>query len=477
MADAVEIVDKSDAIVNEIAKLTERIYVKENKAMNDLCHKQTAVYNQALWYLRQEFFNLGDDWKIVTNKNGEEKQVSAGFLTFYDLNDKSMLKWKQCYRDAIPLCAANTIQRVCDSWKSYWKALKAYSKNQIDFTGKPKMPGYISKNDKSPVYFTYVQFSIKDKLIHFPRNTNFGDIKIPRLNDQNYKQLPIVKQIRIIPCKMGGYWVECVHDVSIEPADVNEENVMGIDLGMNNIATIVDNLGNQPIMFSGNEAKTINHWYNIEIAKLKKNFARSNPRLAELQRKRETGLSPDEWHELKSLLQNTKQMNVITEKRNRRINKIFHDISKRIIDIAVERKIGTIVVGHNEGQKQNLDKGRRFNQNFGQLPIFKLIQKLRYKAELHGINIVEITEEFTSKASCIDGDDLPDRRTVKKKENGHSDIEFSGKRTKRGLYISKNGTQIHADVNGAYNILRKGCPEALGLNGMGARLYPKQETI
>ena len=112
-------------------QLAERIFVKENDAMAFLCKKQTALYNQALFYLRQEYFNNDD--------------AGQGFLTYYDLNDKAMLKWKQEYRDAIPGCAANTIQRACDAWKAYWKALKAYSKIPSNFTGKPKMPGYIKK--------------------------------------------------------------------------------------------------------------------------------------------------------------------------------------------------------------------------------------------------------------------------------------------------------------------------------------------
>ena len=287
----------------------------------------------------------------------------------------------------------------------------------------------------------------------------------------------MVKQVRVIPAKNEGYWIECVYEVEQEHHDLDVNNIMSIDLGMNDLMTICDNLGNQPISMSGSEAKKINQWYNKEMARLKSDKARSNPRLAELQRKREPGLSVDEWRELRELLSDTKQMKTITEKRNRRINKIFHVASRKAIDIAISRKIGKITIGHNPGQKQNLDNGKKFNQNFGMLPIFKLVSMLSYKSELAGIEFNDDTEEFTSKASFKDNDAIPDRKKVRKKTNGHSDVTFSGKRVKRGLYISANGTQVHADVNAAYNIMRKACPEALGLNGAGTRLYPKRVNI
>jgi len=443
--------------------IAERVFVKENAAMANLCQKQTALYNQAIWYLRQEYFNNDD--------------AGEGFLSYYDLNDKNMLKWKDCYRDAIPGCAANTIQRACDAWKAHWKALKAWSKNSAGFTGKPRMPGYVDRDVKSPVYFTYAQFSIKDHRVVFPSATGFDPIGT-RLGDQKQSDSSApVKQARIIPAKAGGYWVELAYKTSTRQADVDPGRVMGIDLGMTYIATVVDNIGSQPISFKGGDVKSINQLYNKNLAFLKAEHARCNPRLAELQRKRDAGLSDVEWKELRGLLKDTARMKQLAEKRNRRVNIAFHVISKQIVAAAIQRRVGTVVIGHNPGQKQNLDNGRRFNQNFTQLPIFKLVAQITYKAAMNGIEVVEITEEFTSKASAIDNDAIPDRKTTKKKQDGHSDVEFSGKRGPRGLYTSAAGVQIHADVNAAYNIMRKACPASLGTKGAGIRPYPVTRGI
>lgn len=446
-------------------QLAERWFIKENPEMADLCRKQTPVYNQALWYIRQEYFNNDD--------------AGCGFLSYYDLNDKAMLKWKPEYRDAIPGCASNTIQRACDAWKGYWRSLKTYSQNPSGYTGKPKMPGYVMRGGKSPVYITYSDFSIKNHHVCFPKASGIKRVYTKQPDQKVRDSKGKVKQVRIIPSKNDGYWVEIVYNIDAVQADVDSSKKMAIDLGLNRIATITDNQGNKPIAFSGGPVKSINHYYNKKLALLKSEQSRTTPRIAELQRKREAGLSDDEWREWKSLASQTKAMKKLTEKRNNKVNAFFHRLSRKIVDTAIERKEGIIVIGHNPGQKQEINLGKRNNQNFVQLPIFKLVGQIKYKAEMVGIKIVESTEEYTSKASFLDGDAIPDRAKVKRKSNGKSDVHFSGKRGTRALYTSANGTLIHADVNGSYNILRKAFPDAiLTAEGIqGERLHPEIRNI
>jgi putative transposase len=80
-----------------------------------------------------------------------------------------------------------------------------------------------------------------------------------------------------------------------------------------------------------------------------------------------------------------------------------------------------------------------------------------YNAALYGIR-VEVTEEsYTSKASFLDLDEIP----VYDPDNKEQHV-FSGKRIgpRQRLYRTKDGRIICADVNGAYNILRKRRPGA-----------------
>jgi putative transposase len=119
-------------------------------------------------------------------------------------------------------------------------------------------------------------------------------------------------------------------------------------------------------------------------------------------------------------------------------------------NFCISRKIGTIVVGYNPTLKQNTNMGKRNNQNFVQIPIFTLRDKLESLCSRYGLNYIEQEESYTSKASSIDQDELPVYNAdhpVKPK--------FSGRRVKRGLYRSKDGHLINTDRNGSLNIGRK----------------------
>lgn len=134
----------------------------------------------------------------------------------------------------------------------------------------------------------------------------------------------------------------------------------------------------------------------------------------------------------------------------------FRSASADIIKMLVQHGIGTLVIGKNDGWKQDINIGKQNNQNFVSIPHARFIQQLEYKAALAGIAVVITEESYTSKASFLDGDEIP--------VHGKTDTKpkFSGRRVKRGLYKSKNGTLINADINGSANILRKAFPKAFG---------------
>src|SRR5437763_36838 len=139
----------------------------------------------------------------------------------------------------------------------------------------------------------------------------------------------------------------------------------------------------------------------------------------------------------------------------------LHTASRRIIDLLVQEGIGLLIIGKNPLWKQEIEMGKRNNQNFVQIPHARFIQMLCYKAELVGITALITEESYTSKASFLDRDPLPIR-----KPNDGSEHPFSGKRVKRGLYRASDGRYINADVNGAYNIVRKVAPDAFAVEGV-----------
>ncbi len=168
----------------------------------------------------------------------------------------------------------------------------------------------------------------------------------------------------------------------------------------------------------------------------------------------------------------SRQLDRITTKRTRRITAYLHTASRRIIDRLVVEGIGTLVVGKNPLWKQEVEMGRKNNQQFVQLPHARFVEMLTYKAKLVGIVVVITEESYTSKASFLDRDPIPTYDKTRKEKP-----RFSGKREKRGLYRALDGRRINADINGSYNILRKAFPNSFGQGIEAPAVVPRRIAV
>jgi len=243
-----------------------------------------------------------------------------------------------------------------------------------------------------------------------------------------------VRQARIAPRK-GFYVFEVVYEKEVKQAEVNSEYYAGMDIGGNNLVALTSNKPKFPsVSINGRPVKSINQFYNKRRAELQKQLGHTGT---------------------------TKRMERMTNTRNRRIEHYMHTASKRVVDLLVKEGIGTLVIGKNDGWKQEANMGKRNNQQFVQIPHARLVAMLTYKAELVGIRVKVTEESYTSKASLLDLDPLPVRQSGD--ETKHT---FSGKRVKRGLYRASDGREINADINGAGNTIRKVAPDAFGTEGV-----------
>jgi putative transposase len=243
------------------------------------------------------------------------------------------------------------------------------------------------------------------------------------------------QQVRIVPHKTH-YTVEVIYEQSPQPAqDLNSLWYAGIDIGLDHLATATSNKpGCVPVVVNGRPLKSINQYYN--------------QRRAELQARLPVGAS-------------SKRLDRLTDLRNRRIQHELHLASRRIIEWLLRERIGTLIIGKNEGWKQEINLGRRTNQNFVSIPHVRFIQMLTYKAEPVGLRVIVREESYTSKCSFLDLEPIEKRET------------YLGRRVHRGLFISAHGRRIHADVNAGYNIIRKEAPCAFDAAGVeGAVVHP-----
>lgn len=369
------------------------------------------LYNAANYEMRQLFFATGDVFS-------------------YPALAKKMTS-HESYRGLPAKVAQWVLKTVEKAWKGYNAAIAEWEVNPDKFLGKPRIPQYKDKLDGRNLLVYTVQ-AISAPLLRI------GQIKPSGLNLIVKTKQKFVDQLRIVPRK-GYYVAEVVYSVDENPnQDLDYTLVAGIDIGVDNLATITSNKpGFTPLLVNGRVLKSINQYYNKRKA------------------------------ELQSILGSEKatshRIDRLTDKRNRRINHYLHTASRRIVDTLVANHIGVLVVGKNDNWKQKVNLGKATNQKFTQIPHSRFIDMLKYKCELVGIKLITQEESYTSKTSFLD------LEPIKKH------VEYLGKRVKRGMFRSAMGKLINADVNGSYNIIRKAFPaafDAQGIEGVAVRPLP-----
>lgn len=379
--------------MQRIVKRTEQIWVKEDETLATLCHLSKNLYNEANYIIRQEFFKTGK------------------WIRYYELN--SLLKESENYR-SLPAQTAQQILMLLDkAWKSFLKAIKEWKAHPEKFKERPRIPKYKAKDGAHILVFTNQQAKLRDGFLILPKKVG---LKIKTRIEKG------LKEVRIIP-KGVGYVLEIVYEKAMKVVERNKERIVGIDVGVRNLVTIVSNIGEKPIVVKGGVARSINQYYNKEQARIQSIYDGQG-------------------------IKTGRKMKNLSVKRERKLNDFFHKTSRFVVDWCEEHEIGTIVIGHNDNWKQGVELGKRNNQSFVQIPFTKLVHQIEYKAEEKGIDVILQEESHTSKCSFLDNEPIEHRE------------RYVGKRKSRGLFRSARGVIINADVNGAYNIAKKAIPKA-----------------
>ena len=344
----------------------------------------------------------------------------------------SMLKDKYDFIQMPSRTSSDIIGQVATMWKSYFKAMESYAKDKSKFSGLPKPPTY--KKDKSVFVIDSESVIIKDNKLSFKKGkkgyrsyNEFNckhNIKVPLPNwERNKYSDANLCYIRVVP-KNNKFTLEFVYSIDVKPKNEINGRTIAIDIGVDRLATVCNNINEKPFAINGKPLKSANKYYNKISSKYKSELMKTNGRYTSNKYKK------------------------MCDKRNSIMDTYMHQSASYIIKWCEKYNIDTIVIGKNKNWKQKINIGNE-TQTFMQIPFAKFIDKIVYRAETLGINVVLQEESYTSKSSFIDSDAIP------KYGVDDNDNKFSGRRVQRGLYKSKDGTKIHADLNGAYNILRK----------------------
>ncbi|MFZ3383338.1 MAG: transposase [Candidatus Methanoperedens sp.] len=392
---------------------TEQISLKDNR-FSSLCHYSKNLWNEANYIVRKEFFETGN-WTRYNTLAGKLKKSE----NFKALNAQT----------------GQQILKILDkSWKSFFESIKEYKKYPDKFLGRPKLPKYKPKDGEQILIFTNQQVKINDDNLLFPKSLNLDQIKTRLPDNAN------LREVRIIP-KGQNYTCEIIYKIKNMEGEINKRwysklknnnRIVGIDFGSENIITMANNIGEKPIIIKddGTGIKSINQFYNKEKAQLQSIYDKQGIKFGT-------------------------RMKQLNSKRNRKIKDTMHKISKYIVDLCSDNNIGKIIIGHNDNWKQEVNLGKINNQNFVSIPYFILTKMLQYKADAEGIIVKLQQESHTSKCSFLDFEPIEHQNSYK------------GLRIKRGIFKSQKGIFINADCNGAYNIIRKSEPKAFDADGVG----------
>lgn len=398
-------------------RLIYKFYTRHTEQLDTLFKVSNNLWNQALYVFRQRLDNDGI-WLWYNDMDKIMKQT-------LNLNGECN------YRLLKAQCSQQILRTLDKSIKAYCKSIKDWKKHPEKYKAMPRMPQYRKRGGMFNLFYTKQSATIKDGQMKLTKDLL---ITIPQWEWYG-KDVSMFNQIRLIP-EREKVKVEIVYEKELVVSDVDKSKYASIDLGIDNLATMVTSDG--CIIWSGKHLKSYNRYFNKRLSKLKS------------------------IKDLQGIKQSTKRIMALYAKRDKYFEDVFHKVSRQIVDVLVEKKIGMLAVGYNVGWKQNTDMGKRNNQKFVQLPFARLTSYLGYKCKLAGIDFIEHEESYTSKCDALALEEVCK----------HED--YLGKRVKRGLFRSSVGKIINADQNGALNILRKvvGDSEFARIIGSGHSLCP-----
>ena len=378
---------------------------EDYKIIKQLCHIAKNLTNQAIYNVRQYYFDEGEYLNYEKNY--------------------TLLKTSENYKMLNSNMAQQILKEVDGSFKSFFGLLKLAKKGNDSFKD-CKLPNYLPKDGYTTLVIGFVRLNGNKLILPFSnsykKTHKSVEITIPPiLLDKK------IKEIRIIPKANARFFeIQYIYESKCIQRNLNINNALALDLGINNLVTAVSSKG-KTFIIDGRRLKSINQWFNKE-----------NARLQSVKDKQHFGKKT------------TNRQKTIARNRNEKINDYMNKAARKIIDYCIMNDIGILVVGYNEIFQRSSNMGKQNNQNFVNIPYGKLRLKLEYLCKLNGIILVKQEESYTSKASFWDKDSIPVYNTDNPKQ-----YQFSGNRVYRGLYKTANGKRLNADVNGALNILRK----------------------
>ena len=347
------------------------------------------AYNQCVYFAKHSE-NLSEDLKNLD-------KVMKSFPDEHD-NYRSFGHAKS---------AQQVLKLFHQNLRSYFAAIKDYKKNPAKYAGRPCFPKFRKSSERFQVIFANQSVTLTDQIVNIASKT-FENKLVIKLRTCSAKKI-----CQVVFAPRNNYFLVYVIYEADPIMSENTNKIAAIDIGLSNLATVTFSEKDEPILYRSDLTK-INHDFNRLTSEYVSILKKTQNKDTSKRRKR------------------------LSEKRSGLIEDRLHKISRAIINDLSHRGVSTVVVGKNTGQKI----GNKF-KNFVQVPLFRLIEMIKYKAELAGITFIQANESYTSGTSFLDN------------ESPTKEYYDKSRRKYRGLFLSNDSKRINADVNASFQIMKK----------------------
>jgi IS605 OrfB family transposase len=378
---------------------------KEDKhIINMLSYHSAKLYNSCL-YIIKDYYDNNNSY-LPYGKQYHEVKLNEHYNTL--ITDSSQ-----------------QIHRIVDrNFKSFFSLLNLKQKGK--YSSPVNIPKYLKKEQKYSIFIAGRSARIKGNKVYVGLTKKFRDLYNINKKDIIFNLPPNIKitklqQLQIKPLYNGKeYEILFCYEKPNDIKKLNKNNIIGIDCGLDNLMTTYDNINKKSIIIDGKKIKSYNHYFNKKKAKLQSIYSQNDIKHKQ-----------------------TNKLIKLTENKKNYINNYLNQSVNKIVKYCLKSNIGTLVIGDFKDIKQEINLGKKNNQNFVLIPHGILKRKLEMKCSFYGIDYILQEESYTSKTSSLD------LEPIKKHE------QYVGKRVKRGLFQTANNIKINADTNGACNIIRK----------------------
>ena len=358
--------------------------------LDSMSRKANNLYNQCVHFAKNSE-NLSEDMK----------NLDKVMKSFPDEHDN--------YRSfGYAACAQQILRLFQQNLLSYIASIKDYEKNPTKYMGRPRFPKFRKSGERFQVIFTNQAAKLGDKFVRIAPRVFENKLCI-RLRTNSLKKL-----CQVVFAPRNDYFlVYVIYEVEDPVISQDSNKVAAIDIGLTNLVTVTFSEKYEPIL------------YRSDLMKINRDFNRLNANYVSILKKTQNTYT-------------SKRRDKLSDKRTGLIEDRLHKISRAIVNDLSQRGVSTLIVGKNTGQKI----GNKL-KNFVQVPLFRLVAMIKYKAELAGIKFIEVNESYTSGTSFLDNE-LPTKEFYNKE-----------RRKFRGLFISNGLKRINADVNASFQIMKK----------------------